>query len=137
MFFGNLIVLISLLAFAGFDAHAQMPRVGILIPEMGRAESQTNRGFKEELTRLGYQDRKNIFFEIRNAKRDRAAFQSAADDLVRQKVEVILTSGASATRSAAAASLDIPIVFIYAGDPALAGFGQGPSATNMNITGVA
>ncbi|MDH3446190.1 MAG: ABC transporter substrate-binding protein, partial [Deltaproteobacteria bacterium] len=52
-------------------------------------------------------------------------------------VEVILTSGASATRSAAAASLDIPIVFIYAGDPALAGFGQGPNATNMNITGVA
>ncbi len=137
MLFRNVIAIILLLALAGVEARAQIPRVGILLPEMGRAESQATRGFKEELTRLGFQDRKNILFEIRNAKRDRSAFQAAADDLVRQKVEVILTSGASATRSAAAASLDIPIVFIYAGDPALAGFGQGSNATNMNITGVA
>ncbi len=137
MFFGNLIAIISLLAFAGVEAGAQIPRVGILIPEMGRAESQANKGFRNELERLGYQNRKNIFLEMRNAKRDRGAFESAASNLVAQKVEVILTTGASATRSAASASLDIPIVFIYAGDPALAGFGQGPSASNMNITGVA
>ena len=133
---GNLAAILLMLACAAFEARAQPPRVGILIPEMGRAEIQANKGFVDELARLGYRNRKDILFDIRNAKRDRGAFQSLATDLVQQKVAVILTTGASATRAAASASRDIPIVFIYAGDPSLA-FAQGPSATNMNLTGVA
>jgi putative tryptophan/tyrosine transport system substrate-binding protein len=119
------------------QARAQIPRVGILIPETGRAENQANKGLIDELARAGYRNRKNILFEIRNAKRDRGMLQSLAVDLVKQNVQVILTSGASATRAAATATQDIPIVFIYAGDPALAGFARGASAAQTNVAGVA
>jgi len=129
-----------LLFFLTAGAAAQTPpkaRVGVLLPALGRAQSQSLKGVNEELKRLGYIDRKNLVFETRNAKGDRSALRSAADDLVKRKVEVIFTTGTRATLAAASASADIPIVFVHPGDPAAAGLVKSLTEPPRKLTGIA
>jgi len=112
-------------------------RVGILVQEMGRSQTQAIRGLGEELKRLGYQERKNLFLETRNVKGNRAALQPAAGELLRQKVNLIFTTGTSATRAAIAASKDVPIVFVHPSDPIAAGLIKSAKEPTRNLTGVA
>ena len=86
-------------------AQGQTPvRVGILVQEMERAQSQALKGLSAGLKELGYQERKNLFFETRNVKGNRAALQPAAGELLAGKVTAIFTTGTSATRAARATS---------------------------------
>ena len=119
-------------------APAQSPaRVGILVQEMERAQSQAIKGLGEGLKQLGYQERKNLFFETRNVKGNRAALQPAAGELLARNVTVIFTTGTSATRAAMAATREIPIVFIHPGDPIAAGLVKSTGEREKNLTGVA
>ena len=131
-------LIIALLIAAPVDALAQAPaRMGILVQEMGRAQTQAIRGLSQELKRLGYADRKNLLTETRNVKANRAALQPAASELVAQKVSLIFTTGTSATRAAMAATTDIPIVFVYPGNPVAAGITKSTEERAKNLTGVA
>lgn len=96
-------------------------RIGILVQELERAQSQSIKGLSEELRRLGYEEKKNLFFETRNAKGNRTALQPAADELREHKVNVIFTTGTSATRAAITSTNEIPIVFVHPDDPVAAG----------------
>lgn len=131
----------TLMAFflvAPFLAQAQVPaRVGILVQEMERAQSQAIKGLGEGLKGLGYQDRRNLFFETRNVKGNRAALQPAAGELLARNVTVIFTTGTSATRAAIAATPEVPIVFVHPGDPVAAGLLKSTGAQPKNLTGVA
>jgi putative ABC transport system substrate-binding protein len=119
-------------------ALAQSPaRVGILVQEMGRSQAQAIKGLSEELKRLGYQERKNLIIETRNVKGNRAALQPAAGELLRQKVNLIFTTGTSATRAAIAASKDVPIVFVHPSDPIASGLIKSAKEPTRNLTGVA
>ena len=132
---------LALLCFLTTVAAAQAPtkaRIGVLIPSLGRAQSQSLKGLNEELKRLGFIERKNLFVETRNTKGDRSALRPAADDLVARKVDVIFTTGTRATLAAAGASTDIPIVFVHPGNPAAAGLVKSLAAEPpRNLTGVA
>lgn len=133
-----LLLLIILMILAPFAALAQDPaRVGILVQEMGRAQSQAIKGLNQELKRLGYQERKNLFLETRNVKGNRAALQPAAAELVAKKVQFIFTTGTSATRAATAATPDIPVLFVHPGDPVAAGLMKSATERAKNLTGVA
>ena len=134
----SIIILFAFCLAAPLVALAQAPaRFGVLVTEMGRAQSQALKGFSEELKRLGYRERKNFFFEIRNAKGSRAALQPAAGELVAQKVKLIFTPGTSATRAAAAATVDIPVLFVLPGNPVAAGLIKSTEERAKNLTGVA
>ena len=101
---------------------AQSPvRVGILVQEMERSQAQAIKGLGEEFKRLGYEEKKNLFFETRNAKGNRAALQPAAGEILSRQINVIFTTGTSATRAAIAATGEIPIVFVHPDDPVAAG----------------
>lgn len=131
-------LILAILIAAPMSALAQAPaRVGILVQEMGRAQSQAIRGLSEELKRLGYRERKNLFFETRNVKGMRAAIQPAARELLEKNVNVIFTTGTSATRAAMATTKDIPVVFVYPGNPIAAGIVKSPEERAKNVTGVA
>lgn len=91
----------------------------------------------EELTRLGYRERQNVFLETRNVKGNRAALQPAAKELVSRQVKLIFTTGTSATRAALAATSPIPILFVHAGDPVAAGLMSNQEQRGRNATGVA
>jgi putative ABC transport system substrate-binding protein len=137
MFVGPILLAIALLAPIAAQAQPRIPRVGILFPNMGRSESQTLKGLRDELKRLGYQERKTILLEIHNAKGDRSALQPAAHELVKQKTDVIVTTGTRATQVVKSATTDLPIVFIYIGDPIEAGLVKSLERPEANLTGVA
>jgi putative ABC transport system substrate-binding protein len=116
---------------------AQTPaRIGILVQEMGRAQSQATKGMTEELKRLGYRERQNLFLETRDVKGMRAALQPAAAELLEKRVDLIFTTGTSATRAAMAATKDVPIIFVYPGNPSRAGIVNADERAK-NLTGVA
>ena len=128
-----LLLFISTLA----QAQTRVPRIGILIQELGRSQSQAIKGANLELKQLGYSERKNLYFETRNAKGDRSALQAAAKELAAKKVEVIFTTGTRAALAAAAATQDIPLVFVHPGDPVTAGLVKSSADAARNVTGVA
>lgn len=133
----NYLALMVVLLVAPYAEAQTQARVGILVPEMGRQQSQLLKGLNEELKRLGFQERKNLLLETRNAKGDRGALQPAAADLVARKVDVIFTTGTRATLAAASATGNLPIVFAHPGDPVVAGLVKNLAAPTKNITGVA
>ncbi|HEY7219911.1 MAG TPA: ABC transporter substrate-binding protein [Candidatus Binatia bacterium] len=131
-------VLLALFLAAPVLVRAQTPaRVGILVPEMERAQSQAIKGLTDGLKRLGYQERKNILFETRNGKGNRAALQPAVGELLARNVAVIFTTGTSATRAALASSQEVPVVFIHPADPVDAGLIKSTGERQKNLTGVA
>jgi putative ABC transport system substrate-binding protein len=132
--FFSIAILFSL---AAPELRAQPAQVGILVPEMGRSQSQAQKGLAHELSALGYQARKDIIFEVRDARGDRNALQAAAADLMRKKVRLLFATGTSAARAAMAASGDVPVIFVHPGDPETAGLFNGAKGRPANVTGVA
>lgn len=137
MFAGLILLAIGLLAPIQVQAQPRTPRVAILVPDMGRSQSEATKGLKAELKNLGYQERKTISFEIRNAKGDRGALQPAANELVQQKADVIVTTGTRATQAVKSATTDVPIVFIHPADPVALGLVKSFERPEANLTGVA
>jgi putative ABC transport system substrate-binding protein len=132
----NFCALCFFLAWAA-AAPAQPFRAGILVPEMGRAQSQAQKGFVQELERLGYRKGKDITIETRDAKGNRNALQPMAHELVANKIDVIFATGTRATQAAMAATRNTPIIFIHPGDPVAAGLFKSAEAPRGNVTGVA
>jgi putative ABC transport system substrate-binding protein len=139
MFVGFILLAIGLLAPTAVQAQAQarIPRLGILVPDMGRSQSQAIKGLRDELKRLGHQEGKTIVLEIRNAKGDRSALRPAADELVKQKTDVIVTTGTRATQVVKSATTDLPVVFIHPADPIALSFVKSLEQPEANLTGVA
>jgi putative ABC transport system substrate-binding protein len=125
------------LAACGTVAQAQqpskIPRVGWLT---GGSLTEGSHGFLQGLRDLGYIEGKNIVIEWRvgEGKRDRIA--ELAADLVRLKVDVIITGSATDTRAAKAATTTIPIVMTNDGDPVGNGFVASLARPGGNITGL-
>lgn len=135
---GLLIVVLAMFLRGAIDAHAQAKaRIGVLLPELSRAQTQSLKGIHEELKRLGYVERRNLVLETRNTKGDRSALRPAADELVKLKVAAIFTTGTRATTVAANATKDIPIVFVHPGDPMAAGMVKAMNQAPGNMTGIA
>ena len=130
---------IFILGLSGAEAQhpPQVPRIGILIPESGRAESQSVKGLRDGLKELGYKERETILVEIRDAKGDRAALKPMANELVSKKVNLIFTTGTRSTQAAIAATSEIPIVFRYPGNPQTVGLVKSNNRPGGNVTGVA
>jgi putative ABC transport system substrate-binding protein len=85
---------------------------------------------------LRYVEGKNIVIEWRAAEGKRDRVPTLADDLVRLKVDVIVTGGATDTRAAKAATVTIPIVMTNDGDPVGSGFVASLARPGGNITGL-
>ena len=131
------VILGLLLILSSAQAQSRIPRVGILVQDLGRAQSQAIKGLTAELKTLGYSERKNLFVETRNAKDDRSALQTFANDLAHKQATVIFTVGTRASLAAVAASREVPIVFVHPGDPATVGIMKNSPDSARNITGVA
>jgi putative ABC transport system substrate-binding protein len=142
--FGKCAVIVSAIIFQLLNASPinageppRLPRIGILIPESGRSETQSIKGLRDGLKELGYKERENILVEIRDAKGDRAALKPMANELVRKKVDLIFTTGTRSTQAAMAATSDIPIVFRHPGNPEMMGLVKSNTRSGGNVTGVA
>jgi putative ABC transport system substrate-binding protein len=89
----------------------------------------------EPLRKLGWVEGQNLHVERRYAKNRVEGLQPLAEELVRAKVELIVTGGTPATLAAKRATNTIPIVIRTAGDPVLLGLVASLARPGGNVTG--
>jgi putative ABC transport system substrate-binding protein len=92
--------------------------------------------FRQGLRDLGYVEGKNIVIEYRYAEAKPGRAPELAAELVRLKVDVIVTSAAGPVRAAKDASKTIPIVFSATADPVEEGLVSSLAKPGGNITGL-
>ena len=91
---------------------AKIPKIGYLAAGSASASIGALESFQREFRKLGYVEGKNIAFESRYAENKLDRLPALADELVRLKVDVIITPGTNDTRAAKNATKTIPIVFL-------------------------
>jgi putative ABC transport system substrate-binding protein len=99
--------------------------------------SARTEAFRQGLRELGYVEGKNIVMEYRYAEGKLDRLPALATELVRLKVDVIVTAGPAATRPAKEATVTIPIVMAQDNDPVGNGFVASLARPGGNITGLA
>ena len=123
-----------------FPAQAQqptnIPRIGYLEAVSPSISAVRSEAFRQGLRELGYVEGKNIVTEYRYADGKRDRLPALAAELVRLKVDVIVTAGASATRAAKKATSTIPIVMAQDSDPVGKGVVASLARPGGNITGL-
>jgi putative ABC transport system substrate-binding protein len=115
---------------------AGIPRIGILSPVSGSVFPARVEAFRQRLRQLGYVEGKNILIEYRYAEGKRERVPDLAAELVRLKVDIIVTIGPGPTLAAKKASGTIPIVFAGASDPVGTGIVSSLARPGGNITGL-
>ena len=104
--------------------------------------SQTDQGrqrrfevFRQALRELGYVEGQNIVIESRWAEGGYDHLPALLADLVRLKVDVIVTFGGAATKAAQQATRTIPIVMTAVNDPLGSGLVSSLARPGGNVTG--
>jgi putative tryptophan/tyrosine transport system substrate-binding protein len=108
-------------------------KIGLL--SWSGSPSGANEVFRRSLGELGYAEGHNIVIEHRSAE-GRPRLLELANELVREKVEVIVAGGGPAARSAKDATKTIPIVFVTSGGPVEGGFVDSIARPGGNMTGM-
>jgi putative ABC transport system substrate-binding protein len=110
-------------------------RVGVL-NDARAANHPAVDGLKAGLRDLGFEEGRDVIFDVKLTDGDPARMPAAAGALVKAGVDVIFTSNEAATLAARAATQTIPIVFTLVGDPVAAGFVKSLAHPEGNLTGI-
>jgi len=115
---------------------AKLYRIGVL-DVVGAASNEANlSAFRQGLRELGYVEGQNLVIEYRSADGRAERFPDLATELVRLKVDVIVTRGTSAALGAKHVTETIPIVMASSGDPIFAGLVASLARPGGNVTGL-
>jgi len=121
-------------------ADAQQPgkvfRIGFLDQSTPSGMAGLLEAFRQELSKLGWIEKKNIAFEYRFAEQKSERLHELAADLVRLKVDVIVGASTSVVLAAKRATTTIPIVFTSSSDPVGAGLVASLARPGGNVTGL-
>ena len=130
---------IMLVAPLSVDAENEgIPRIGYLAAGPPSPEGPGfDTAFRNGLSDIGYVEGKNIKIEWRYAAGKADSLPPMAAELVRLKVEVIVTDSTLATVAAKDATKSLPIIFATAVDPVTAGIVGALGRPGGNITGFA
>jgi len=132
-------LLITVLLTTAPSAQAQQPgkifRIGFLDSGTASGSAVLLKAFRDELSRLGWIEGKNITIEYRFAEQKPERAPELAADLVRLKVDLILVAGNGAALAAKHTTTTIPIVMTNAGDPVAAGLVASLARPGGNVTG--
>jgi len=117
-------------------AGQKVPRIGYLDGASLSANSVRLEAFRHGLRELGYVEGQSVAIEWRSADGKADRLPSLAAELVRLKVDVIVTGGAGATGPAKDATATIPIVMAQDSDPVESGFVSSLARPGGNVTGL-
>src|SRR5438309_2898307 len=109
----------------------KIPRIGVLWPNPPATFDFMRQGLND----FGYVEGQNMAFEFRWAEGKLDQLPELAADLVRLKVDVIVTLAPQATLAAKHATQTIPIVFVAMGDPLASGVVASLARPGANLTG--
>ena len=129
-------MLIALCASAEAQQPAKIPRIGFLTATPLASIPARIETFRQGLRDVGYVEGKNIVIEYRDGDGKPDRFREVAADLVRLKVDVIVTGGLTVTRRVKEATSTIPIVMAQDIDPVGSGFIASLARPGGNITGL-
>jgi putative ABC transport system substrate-binding protein len=114
----------------------KVPRIGFLNANSPSIIAARLEAFRHGLRELGYVEGKNIVVEYRWAEGKIERLPDLATELVRLKLDVIVTASSTVTRAAKEATSTIPIVMANDNDPAGNGFVASLARPGGNITGL-
>jgi len=129
-------VLLTTVSLAESQQPTKIPRIGYLAGASVSANAPRREAFRQGLRELGYVEGNNIFIEWRHAEGDADRLPSLAAELLRLKVDIIVTNGPYSTRAAKQATVTIPIVMASVGDPVGDGIVASLAQPGGNITGL-
>ena len=138
IFIGLLVtVFLTTVRSAGAQQAAKVPRIGFQLDAPASAMTARTEAFRQGLRELGYIEGKNIIIEWRSAEGKIERRSELAAELVRLKVDVIVSAGPTVTRVVKEATSTIPIVMAQDPDPVGSGFVASLARPGGNITGLA
>lgn len=119
---------------AGAQAPGALPRIGLLDSASLAARAPLWEAFRQGMRDLGYVEGRTVIFEARGAGGVMERLPALAAELVRLRVDVIVTASV-AVRAARQATATIPIV-MASGDPLATGVVASLARPGGNVTGV-
>lgn len=127
-------------AMAAMPAHAQQsakaPTIGFFGSSTASAMEQWIAAFIQRLRDLGWIEGRSVAIEYRWAEGRNERYAEIANELVRLKVDVIVTYGTPSTKAAKRTTAVIPIVFAAAADPVGSGLVSSLARPGGNVTGL-
>jgi putative ABC transport system substrate-binding protein len=119
--------------------HAQqavkIPRIGVLLPGTPESFSLRTAALLDGLRELGYVEGRTILIDWKWGQDRIQTLPELASELVRSKVDVIVTGGTAAAQALKAATSSIPVVMAIIGDPVAAGLVTNLARPGGNLTG--
>jgi putative ABC transport system substrate-binding protein len=118
------------------QAPAKVSRIGFLSGQSPTDLARQLEAFRQGLRELGYVEGRNIAIEYRFAEGQPERLPALAAELVRLKVDIIVTSGTPAPLAAKQATTTIPIVFAVSNDAVAEDVVSSLARPGGNITGL-
>lgn len=119
---------------AGAQAAEKIPKIGLLVPYSTGPDARID-AFRQGLREFGYVEGRTIRIEYRWADGKFEKLPELAADLVRSKVDVIVSAVTQATIAAKRSTATIPIVMIGVSDPVGARLVTSLARPGTNVTG--
>ncbi len=111
-------------------------RIAYLDPGNASGSAVLVDAFRQELSRLGWNEGKNFTIEYRFAEQKLERAPELAADLVRLKVDLMVVAGTVPATAAKRATSSVPIVMANVGDPVGAGLVASLARPGGNVTGL-
>jgi putative tryptophan/tyrosine transport system substrate-binding protein len=117
-------------------SQSKPPIIGYLLPESASSQNQWTPAFLRRLRELGWVEGNTVKIEYRWGEGKVEHLDEFAAELVRLKVNVIVTAATPPTMAAKRATSVIPIVFAAAADPVGSGLVASLARPGGNLTGL-
>ena len=122
---------------AGGQQQPALRRIAYLANDPSpRKQSETFKGFVDQLRQLGWVEGRNIEILDRTSSGRDDAFPGLVQDVLAARAEIIVAGGSAATRAAKAATESIPIVFGSAASPVEQKLVASLARPGANVTGL-
>ena len=114
----------------------KIAKIGVLVPSTSAASAHLLEAFRQGLRELGHVDGKTFVLELRYAEGRTERLPDLARDLVRLKVDIVVTSTDVAIAAARQQTRMIPIVMATSTDPLGTGLVASLARHGGNVTGL-
>src|ERR1043166_2501610 len=130
------VLFLLLCSFSEAQQSARIPHIGFQLDTPTASTATRIEAFRQGLRDLGYLEGKNIIIEWRSSEGKLERRSEIAAELVRLKVDVIVSAGPTVTRVLKEVTSTIPIVMAQDPDALGSGFVASLARPGENITGL-